>query len=190
MLDDENVSQIVRPILREMYPLALYGETRRPAAFFIVQDSEIVVRQADGMTRINRASWKQEKSTRQPGVPFDEYVGPPPLIVYWGPLGADIKHLLPLAYIADTHGNEGTMPSIGWNSLRDMTMSKYMHASAQAFYLRRYSRRVATIWQEATGRRPAVFATTAVSYKRPPPPRSHCANCGSCAGAGEMVLTQ
>ena len=168
MLGDETASLVVRPIVRTMYPVALHGESRRPTAFFLIEDPEVVVEEADGTTRISRCEWKHGVSTRQPGIPFDEYVGPAPVIVYMAALGADIKHLLPRAYISDTHGNKNIAPSIGWNSLRDMNMSKFMHASGQAFYLRRYARRVASIWEEKCGRRPAVYATSAVSYNGRP----------------------
>ena len=168
MLADEESSSVVRPIARTMYPLVLHGEPRRPEAFFIVEDEEVIVKEADGTTRVNRAKWEHGPGTRQPGIPFDEYVGLKPLIVYKGVLGSDVKQLLPVAYITDTHGNKSRPPIISWNSLRDMPASKFLHASGQAFYLRRYARRVASIWEEKCGRRPAVYARTAVSYNGRP----------------------
>jgi len=46
-----------------------------------------------------------------------------------------------------------------------------MHVSTQPFYLRRYARRVAEIWQRDYGRRPIVHAVTSMSFNgRPPQP--------------------
>jgi hypothetical protein len=168
LLEDKVAAGLVRPIVRKIYPLALHGESRRSAPFFIVEDPEVLREELDGSTRIVRSKWKHNASTRQPGVPFDSYEGAIPLLVYMGTIGADVKHLLPQAYITDTHGNKNTPPRIQWNSLRDMTMSKFMHASGQAFYLRRYARRVASLWEAKCGRRPAVYATTGVSYNGRP----------------------
>src|SRR6185436_9647941 len=62
-------------------------------------------------------------------------------------------------------------PYIVWNSLRDLSISKATHVSNQAFFLRRYARRVAQIWEQEYGRRPVITAWTAVSLNgRPPQP--------------------
>jgi len=43
-----------------------------------------------------------------------------------------------------------------------------VHTSLQAFYLRRYARRVASLWEEEYARRPAVHALTKVSLNGRP----------------------
>jgi hypothetical protein len=86
-----------------------------------------------------------------------------------GAIGANEGELLPLAYITDFHGNRDIPPRIRWNSLKDLTMSKFMHTSGQAFYLRRYARRVAALWESQYDRRPEVLAaSTGVSYNGRP----------------------
>lgn len=168
LLKRSDAADMVRPVMRQMYPLALHGEKRRPADFFIIEDPSLMTVAADGRTQVKRTAWKHNDSTRQPGIPYDYYLGPQPLIVYMAAIGADEKQLLPLAYITDVHRNDKVLPRIRWNSVRDTNPSKFMHISGQAFYLRRYARRVASIWEEKYGRRPKIQAVTSVSYNGRP----------------------
>lgn len=168
MMADESTAPTVRPIVRKIIPWGLYGEEKRPGKFFLVVDPQVIEERPDGTTQIRRTEWKLTPTTRQPGLGLDNYVNGEPMIVYMGELGAEIKNLLPLYYLADALGDRQTPLNIRWNSLQDMTLSKYMHASCQAFYLRRYARRVASLWEEQYGRRPAVHALTSVSYNGRP----------------------
>lgn len=160
--------EVVRPVLDESYPFLLQGESYRSAPFFIVQDDQLQKRDDDGVLRLNVAGWKLTKYTQEPGPEHRSMVGEGPVLVYFGGLGVERKTLLPLAYITDTHLDRRLEPEIRWNSLRDLSPSKYMHTSGQAFYLRRYARRVADLWTEQYGRRPKVFAKTGLSYNRRP----------------------
>src|SRR5690606_415133 len=81
---------------------------------------------------------------------------------------ARVAALLPMAFIMDVLDQPARLPMIRWNSGRDLTASKYMHTSAQPFYLRRYARRVADLWYEQYGRRPSVHALTQVSLNGRP----------------------
>lgn len=56
-----------------------------------------------------------------------------------------------------------------WTSPKDLTVSKGLHISIQAFYLRRYAQRVVALWEKEYGRRPVVTAYTAVSLNGRPP---------------------
>ncbi|MCA9198369.1 MAG: HTTM domain-containing protein [Planctomycetales bacterium] len=165
---DPELQEIVGPIVRRIYPFALQGEPARPAAFFIVEDSQVLSLQPNGSTRIEPTAFVHGPSTRPPGVADLDSQIPDPIVIHFGPLGAETKDLLPLAYIADSQTDNNQAARIHWNSLQDMTMSKYMHSSAQPFYLRRYARRVAAIWEQQSGRRPKVSAVTLVSYNGRP----------------------
>ena len=55
-----------------------------------------------------------------------------------------------------------------WNSAKDLSRSKLIHVSNQAFFLRRYARRVAWLWEKEYGRRPAVTAWTSLSLNGRP----------------------
>ncbi|MEZ6120764.1 MAG: HTTM domain-containing protein [Pirellulaceae bacterium] len=168
LMADADLQAIVRPIVRRIYPFALQGEPARPAAFFIVEDRQVLLPQSNSSTRIDPTAFVHGLNTRPPNVADLDSQIPEPIVIHYGPLGADTKDLLPLAYIADSQTDKKQTLRIHWNSLQDMTMSKYMHSSAQPFYLRRYARRVAAIWEEKCGRRPQVSAVTIVSYNGRP----------------------
>jgi hypothetical protein len=94
-----------------------------------------------------------------------------PLVIYTTGLGSESGKLLPQICLFDSLDRPGLPPDIWWNSPKDLTLSKLMHVSTQPFYLRRYARRVAELWQREYGRRPAVHATTLMSLNgRPPQP--------------------
>jgi len=73
---------------------------------------------------------------------------------------------LPLASLV--RFEPGGRTEVYWNIEKDLTVSKGIHISNQAFYLRRYDRRLASLWQQEYGRRPKVRAITAVSFNGRP----------------------
>ena len=89
-------------------------------------------------------------------------------MIYTSNLRADAREMLPQACLFDSQDNPEHPPYIWWNCLKDLTVSKFNHVSNQAFYLRRYARRVAGLWEKDYGHRPAVYASTAVSLNRRP----------------------
>ena len=82
-------------------------------------------------------------------IALEDELGGEPLIVYTGDMGAEAGELLPQAYLMDFLDAPAQPPVIYWNSLRDLSASKSIHISNQAFYLRRYARRVAQLWEQA-----------------------------------------
>ena len=157
--------ETVRPILRKTFPFLLQGEQYRNAPFRIIDDKELLSCDNHGYSKLARARWVHSSESIEPGS-TTPYPSPQPLHVYYAGVGAEAKHLLPLAYVADVHLRPRVKPNIHWNSLRDLTPSQVMHTSAQAFYLRRYARRIAEHWEAESGRRPKVLARTSVSYNR------------------------
>jgi hypothetical protein len=85
-----------------------------------------------------------------------------------GDLGEAAKFLLPQESIFKVRGEAGQTYYIFWNTLKDASSSKANHISNQAFYLRRYARRVAALWEKEYARRPAVTAITGVSLNGRP----------------------
>ena len=160
--------EVVRPVLDDSYPFLLQGEPYRSAPFLIVQDDPLLKPDESRIRRLDVGRWKQTKYTQEPGPEYYSRVGESPVPVYFAGLGMEQKTLLPQSYITDVHLDRQRVPEVRWNSLRDLSPSKYMHTSGQAFYLRRYARRVADLWTMQYGRRPKVFAKTGLSYNRRP----------------------
>jgi len=133
------------PFFRSLAPFALAGEPFKSGPFLVIEDPPLLASQRH---------------------PSDE-----PLLIYTTDLGPEVKELLPQVCIFDSQEPPGTPPYIWWNSPKDLTDSKLMHISTQSFFLRRYARRVAEIWQRDYGRRPIVHAVTSMSFNgRPPQP--------------------
>ncbi|MEY2409835.1 MAG: vitamin K-dependent gamma-carboxylase [Verrucomicrobiota bacterium] len=155
--------------LRALPPFALEGVQASAGSLFYIEDRSLQEMQPAGPPRLNRKQWKESPSTRvipRPGYPIRTAA---PLVVYLGDLGITSRELLPQVCIFDSQDSPGLPPYIWWNSPRDLTISKGMHISNQAFFLRRYARRVADLWQKEYGRRPVVTAATAVSLNGRPP---------------------
>jgi len=133
------------PFFRSLTPFALAGEPLKTIPFLVIDDPALLT--------------TQHRSSAEP------------LVIYTTDLGPEVKELLPQVCILDSQEHTDAPPYIWWNSPKDLTSSKLMHVSTQPFYLRRYARRVAEIWQREYGRRPIVHAATAMSLNgRPPQP--------------------
>jgi hypothetical protein len=152
------LAHLVRPIVRRIHPFALEGQGRFSVPFLVIEDEALLTRLPGSGGRINRGAWRDSPYTRDAQDSLIAHSGGHPLVVYVGGVGLEAKDLLPLAYIRDIQGHPEHPPLIRWNSLKDLTLSKYMHTSGQAFYLRRYARRVASLWEQEYGRRPKVHA--------------------------------
>jgi vitamin K-dependent gamma-carboxylase len=152
------------PFLRPMDPFALDGESHRASPFLLIEDAKLL----NAARVIDGGAWKCGPSTRDHGGHRIENAGGEPMIVYMGDIGASVRDVLPQACIQDSEDHPERPPEIWWNSLKDLTYSKFLHASIQAFYLRRYARRVANLWEEQYGHRPIVHGTTLVSLNGRP----------------------
>lgn len=163
---DEN--GVMAPLLRPMEPFALEGERNRSVPFLLIQDENLFDESGKQSRRIDRTVWKHGEYTRDQRRSSEVYSGGEPLVVCIGDIGVEGRDMLPQACIFDSQDHPERVPYIWWNSLKDLTFSKSLHISLQAFYLRRYARRVAELWQKEYGRRPAVYASTAVSLNGRP----------------------
>lgn len=135
----------INPLFRSLPPFALAGEPVLPAPFLVIEDPVFLD--------------YHRRSTDEP------------LVIYTTELGPEGKDLLPQACIFDSQDEPDRSPYVWWNTARDLTASKLIHISTQPFYLRRYARRVAELWQQEYGRRPVVNAVTSMSLNgRPPQP--------------------
>ena len=155
-------------ILRLMDPFALERASRRSVPFLLIEDTELSDSSRKNSGRVDRPAWKSGPATRDRGGPGENYAGDEPLVIYTSNLRADAREMLPQACLFDSQDNPEHPPYIWWNCLKDLTVSKFNHVSNQAFYLRRYARRVAGLWEKDYGHRPAVYASTAVSLNRRP----------------------
>ena len=153
------------PLLRLIDPFALEGERSRRVPFLLIEDSQLL-NQAN--KQLDRNVWKNGLYTRDQRHSLDVYVGGEPLLIYTGNIGAEARDMLPQACIFDIEDHPERPPYIWWNSLKDLTFSKFLHASNQAFYLRRYAQRVASLWEAEYARRPAVHAITKMSLNGRP----------------------
>jgi len=161
----------VRPALIELLaltgPFALDGEPQLPAPFLIIEDTGIMHRGDQPAATVDYRRWKSAPATR--GSEGRLYSSSPtsPTVVYTSELGTEAGIRLPPAFILDFHGS-AQPPAIFWNSLKDLSPSKSIHISNQAFFLRRYAIRVADLWEARYGRRPVINALTAVSLNGRP----------------------
>ena len=138
------------------------------APFLIIEDTVVTGEPTKGLPKISRDQWKAGPYTRTPNRP-NRSIGADPLVIHLSSVGPELRGLVPRECIFDSQDQPGMPPYIYWNSVADLTVSKVMHMSYQAFYLRRYARRVADLWQSEYGRRPVVQAMTAVSLNGRPP---------------------
>jgi len=153
--------------LRAMTPFALEGEP--PRHFLLIDDRQLFDQSRLRANRLDRNVWKNCQYTAQQGGPLKIYAGGEPLVIYKTDLGAEARDMLLQACIFDSQDHPERPPYIWWNSPKDLTASKFIHVSNQAFYLRRYATRVATLWEKEYGRRPIVNALTSVWFNGRPP---------------------
>jgi len=125
-----------------LVPFALDGEPLKPEPFLVIEDPPV-------LAALHKAAGQ-------------------PLIIYTGDLGPEVKDLLPQVCIFDSQDNPGAPPYLWWNSPKDSTASMLINISTQPFYLRRYARRVAELWQRDYGRRPIIHARTSMSFNGRP----------------------
>ena len=168
-LRDRDKSGEMNRSLRLIAPFALERESHHPVPFLLIEDPQLAddeSRKDSG--RVDRHAWKAGPHTREGTGPGEVHAGGDPLVIYTSNLRADAREMLPQACIFDSQDKPEQPAYIRWNCLKDLTVSKFNHISNQAFYLRRYARRVASLWEQEYGRRPAVHASTAVSLNGRP----------------------
>jgi hypothetical protein len=166
-LQRRDLNGAMLPFLAAMDPFALEGE-HAAAPFLCLEEPALLDPASKQRGRLNRAAWRFGPGTRNPRPARDANVGGEPLEIYTGEVGPEARLLLPQVCLFDSVEQPERMPYLYWNSLKDLTFSKALHVSLQAFYLRRYACRVASLWQKEYGRRPAVTALTAVSLNGRP----------------------
>jgi hypothetical protein len=132
----------MRPLFHSLPPFTLTGEPNKPAPFLVIDDPVFLN--------------------------YQRHSAEEPLVIYTTDLGPAGKELLPQVCIFDSQDEPGHSPYIWWNTAKDLTASKLIHISTQPFYLRRYARRVAELWEHEYGRRPIVNAVTSMSLNGRP----------------------
>jgi hypothetical protein len=145
---------------RTIAPFTLEGQRYGGEPFLVVEDPELIEAAATLPYRLKLENWKSGGGVAQANGPA---------IILRGELGPQSRELLPEACLVAFADYPNRAPVIWWNSSKDLTVSKYNHVSNQAFYLRRYARRVASLWEKKYGRRPVVNAYTSVSLNNRPP---------------------
>lgn len=167
-LETKAVQAKVAELSHLLDPFTLAGQPRPTKPFLIIDDPELTTPPTEHGSTVNLSAWKDDPRVTQSTAPRYENVGGRPLIVYTGDIGPEAGSLLPQAYIMDFLEAPQEPPTIYWNSLKDLSPSKSIHISNQAFYLRRYARRVAGLWEKQYGQRPVINAMTAVSLNGRP----------------------
>ncbi|MGN6385651.1 MAG: hypothetical protein ACTHMT_05370, partial [Verrucomicrobiota bacterium] len=150
-LQERDPSGQVRSLIDGMQPFSFQSQFK---PVLIIDDPELV-QGSNAARKVNRQLWTKQVHVTSPGV-IDIYAA------NLESLSAD----LPLAVMVQRASR--SFPEVYWNIQKDVTISKGIHISNQAFYLRRYARRVANLWQAEYGRRPRVRAMTAVSFNGRP----------------------
>jgi vitamin K-dependent gamma-carboxylase len=153
--DDATVPKEVAMALRGLPPFALEGQRFGGEPFFIVDDPDVVELGKKLPFRVKMENWNRA-------------IGDAPAIAMIGDLGRQGRELMPQAYLMASVNYPSSPPAIWWNSAKDLTPSKFNHVSNQAFYLRRYAQRVASLWEKQYGRRPVINAYTQVSFNNRP----------------------
>ncbi len=151
-----------------MDPLAVGGEPVKAGSFYLIEDPTLFGPSKEGIFRLDHTLWKNPPNIHAQRTGTDIYRGTDPQVVYTSDLGPEVKILLPQACISDVLDRPEQPAYIFWNSLKDIPISKFDHISNDPFYLRRYARRVAQLWEEEYGRRPVVNAITAESLNHRP----------------------
>jgi hypothetical protein len=164
----EGAAKALAAGLKTMDPFALEGEGVKSGEFLVIEDSALLEVSDRGRGEVNRGLWRGGRYGGDSRWSAGVKPGVEPMVVHVGDLGVEAKEVLPQACLIDSQDYPERPVRIYWNTLKDVTPSKSIHISNQAFYLRRYARRVAELWQEDYGRRPRVQAVTAVSLNGRP----------------------
>ena len=149
LLNDVREKKIGGTELRRTAPFVLEGEFDAGLPFLVIEDSRIM--DSKNPTRVSRNLWKN---------PSNE-----PLVLYVGEVGSGARELLPQFFLIQGLDH---ITRIRWNSARDLSTSKMLHTSLQPFYLRRYARRVADLWEKQHARKPRVYARTEMALNGRP----------------------
>ena len=163
--EQKEIWPVVLPFVEQIDPMSLATELHPPFPFFVIEDPQLL---GASNKLVNPARWKTGAYTRDVRADTQVNVGGEPLVIHTADVDVAARDVMPLLCILDSEENRKLPPVIWWNSLKDLTSSKLMHISNQPFYLRRYARRVAGLWEKEYGRRPIVNASTRVSLNARP----------------------
>jgi vitamin K-dependent gamma-carboxylase len=158
------------PVLRRVTPFGMDADISPDVPFLVIDDETLYHPGATNPTRVDRRSWVNSACTRSPNGagPAEVNVGQEPLVIYAVDITVETKDFLPQALIFDLQDHPEQPAAISWNYLQELSTSEAMHVSMQPFFLRRYARHVADLWQKDYGHRPLVHAATEVSLNGRP----------------------
>jgi hypothetical protein len=150
--------------LRRLHPFAMNGHASPRAPFLLIDDPQLM---DASRTKVDRAKWRNSPAVTGAPKGVVSEGGEAMEIVTEYP-GLDHWQWLPQACLVMPREHPARAPHIWWNSRRDLSPSKFIHISNQPFYLRRYARRIARLWEKEYGRRPSVYAAAMVSFNGRP----------------------
>ena len=158
------------PVLRRVTPFGMDADISPDVPFLVIDDETLYHPAATNTTRVDRRSWVNSACTRSPNGagPAEVNVGQEPLVIYTADITVETTDFLPRALVFDLQDHPEQPAAISWNYLQELSKSEAMHVSMQPFFLRRYSRHVADLWQKEYGHRPLVHAATEVSLNGRP----------------------
>ena len=154
--------------LRSTLPFPLEGEMRPVSPLIGIKDPSLFQSLPGSPPILNPKAWKSMTNAQYPVDAETRRAGYDPAIILLSDIGAEVAQRLSQTCVFDSLEHPEQPPTLWWNAPKDLTASKLNHVSQQAFYLRRYSVRVADLWEQEYGRRPAVTATTRVSLNGRP----------------------
>jgi uncharacterized membrane protein YphA (DoxX/SURF4 family) len=158
------------PVLRRVSPFGMDSDNSPDVPFLVIDDESLYHPAVPKPTSVDRKLWVNSASTRSPNGfgPAEVNVGQEPLVIYAVDINLETKDFLPQALIFDLQDHPEQPAAISWNYLQELSKSEAMHVSMQPFFLRRYARHVADVWQKEYGHRPQVHAATEVSLNGRP----------------------
>lgn len=158
------------PVLRRVSPFGTDANISPNIPFLVIDDETLYHPAEPNPTRIDRKAWVNGAATRSPigAGPAEVNVGQEPLVIYAVDINVETEDFLPKALIFDLQDHPEQPAAISWNYLQELSKSEAMHVSMQPFFLRRYARHVADLWQKDYGHRPQVHAATMVSLNGRP----------------------
>lgn len=159
------------PFLRRTQAFAVSTYDDSPDPFLWIDDPQVLPVVHPSIPKINRAAWKTGPGTTGNLDSTRLDVGGSPLVIHVVDDDSHLRATAPPFHFWQASASSDIplpLPIIRWNLLRDAGISKAMHIGIQPFLLRRYSLRIAQIWQSEYGRTPAIRALTAVSLNGRP----------------------
>lgn len=158
------------PLISRLHPFALNGRKPPEKQMIIVYDDNLIKSDENSISTVLTEKWINGPLTRSPhDEKYDDSNGFPPIIHIGSTSPLNIRNLkISGPTLTDYTAKPDLPPSILWNYLEDLNVSKAMHMGTQPFLLREYCRHIASTDAYLKGRPVEIFAETFVSMNGRP----------------------